>query len=246
MTFRDLLEARLGQALDQVGDSVEGRRRRSDKVTEPARSARGAAATHLTASLGADIGSFMVMRKRAWRKLKYVARCSGSVTASECACDAMRSPLAPCPCLGTLSASPAVEVTVPGSTQVPHARGRKLNVGVSAIPRLHTMEERCSRWTWRTDLPHSSRTSKNGACFASCRQWRNVADAGALFVDADSALLRFPVVLALGLIAGYLGNLDVWSCCAFQLQGRVRTKTVKRASRVLIEKYYPRLTLDFQ
>ncbi|KZO99080.1 40S ribosomal protein S17 [Calocera viscosa TUFC12733] len=27
--------------------------------------------------------------------------------------------------------------------------------------------------------------------------------------------------------------------------GRVRTKTVKRASRLLIEKYYPRLTLDF-
>ncbi|EJU01437.1 ribosomal protein S17e [Dacryopinax primogenitus] len=27
--------------------------------------------------------------------------------------------------------------------------------------------------------------------------------------------------------------------------GRVRTKTVKRASRILIEKYYPRLTLDF-
>jgi ribosomal protein S17E len=33
--------------------------------------------------------------------------------------------------------------------------------------------------------------------------------------------------------------------CVICVQGRVRTKTVKRASRVLIEKYYQKLTMDF-
>jgi len=30
------------------------------------------------------------------------------------------------------------------------------------------------------------------------------------------------------------------------IMGRVRTKTVKRSAKVIIERYYPRLTLDFE
>ncbi|KAI5950010.1 RPS17B [Candida theae] len=34
--------------------------------------------------------------------------------------------------------------------------------------------------------------------------------------------------------------------CSSGAQGRQRTKTVKRASKVLIERFYPKLTLDFE
>ncbi|KAF9905250.1 40S ribosomal protein S17 [Linnemannia zychae] len=45
---------------------------------------------------------------------------------------------------------------------------------------------------------------------------------------------------------GFSRNKRLHQCTPNPITGRVRTKTVKRASKVLIEKYYPRLTLDFQ
>lgn len=63
---------------------------------------------------------------------------------------------------------------------------------------------------------------------------------------------HFRLVLRLSLLPNQSSSPDVFSAartdleliCAYSYRGRVRTKTVKRASRVVIEKYYPRLTLD--
>jgi len=91
----------------------------------------------------------------------------------------------------------------------------------------------CARW-W---LP-SRATSANGG--SSAREWPRVERVSVRHASSkslsDATLPSLPPLTI---------SLFMFLLTQTNTQGRVRTRTVKRASRHIIERFYARLTLDF-